>query len=60
MQAKEIHEDNIRWNRQMAGVDMIQSTRQQGSQEVIMLQRDWEEISSNSLFNNYMKIIFEL
>lgn len=32
--AKEIHEDNIRWNRQMAGVDMIQSTRQQGSQEM--------------------------
>lgn len=32
--AKEIHEDNIRWNRQMAGIDMIQSTRQQGSQEM--------------------------
>lgn len=35
LQAEEIHEDNIRWNAQMAGVDMIQSTRQQGSQEVI-------------------------
>ena len=30
----------------MAGIDMIQSTRQQGSQEV-MLQRDWEELSQN-------------
>lgn len=35
IQAEEIHEDNIRWNAQMAGVDMVQSTRQQGSQEVI-------------------------
>ena len=35
LQAEEIHEDNIRWNAQMAGVDMVQSTRQQGSQEVI-------------------------
>ena len=35
LQADEIHEDNIRWNAQMAGVDMVQSTRQQGSQEVI-------------------------
>lgn len=34
LQAEEIHEDNIRWNAQMAGVDMVQSTRQQGSQEV--------------------------
>lgn len=32
--AEEIHEDNIRWNAQMAGVDMVQSTRQQGSQEM--------------------------
>ena len=28
---------------------MIQSTRQQGSQEV-MLQRDWEELSQNFFF----------
>lgn len=34
LQGEEIHEDNIRWNAQMAGVDMVQSTRQQGSQEV--------------------------
>ena len=33
----------------MAGIDMIQSTRQQGSQEV-MLQRDWEELSQNFFF----------
>lgn len=32
--AEEIHEDNIRWNTQMAGVDMVQSTRQQGSKEM--------------------------
>ena len=37
LQAEEIHEDNVRWNAQMAGVDMVQSTRQQGSQEVIYL-----------------------
>ena len=33
-QAEEVHEDNIRWNSQMAGEDMIKSTRHQGSQEV--------------------------
>ena len=33
----------------MAGIDMIQSTRQQGSQEV-MLQSDWEELSQNFFF----------
>lgn len=32
--AEEIHEDNIRWNSQMAGEDMIQSIRQKGSQEM--------------------------
>lgn len=32
--AKEIHEANIRWNSQMAGEDMVQSTRQQGSQKM--------------------------
>ncbi|CAH3044547.1 unnamed protein product [Porites lobata] len=33
-QAEEVHEDNIRWNSQMAGEDMIKSTRHQGSQEM--------------------------
>lgn len=32
--AEEVHEDNIRWNSQMAGEDMIKSTRHQGSQEM--------------------------
>lgn len=32
--AQEIHEDNVRWNSQMTGEDMVQSIRQQGSEQM--------------------------